>query len=153
MAENPSLEAVKGPLAGRRFEVGPGGFRLGRSSTCDIHVPDEELSRNHCLFEAAGPTGLRVTDLASANGTIVNGEPIGYIDPRYHDNIHQYFSINTAYYFRDAEGGFKRIRSIGALIRQFPERKRELRKAVDRAGYDRKRFDAACQLVLNLTSR
>ena len=64
MAENPSLEAVKGPLAGRRFEVGPGGLRLGRSSTCDIHVPDEELSRNHCLFEAAGPTGLRVTDLA-----------------------------------------------------------------------------------------
>ena len=63
MAENPSLEAVKGPLAGRRFEVGPGGLRLGRSSTCDIHVPDEELSRNHCLFEAAGPTGLRVTDL------------------------------------------------------------------------------------------
>lgn len=77
MAENPSLEAVKGPLAGRRFEVGPGGLRLGRSSTCDIHVPDGELSRNHCLFEAAGPTGLRVTDLASANGTIVNGEPIG----------------------------------------------------------------------------
>ena len=77
MAENPSLEAVKGPLAGHRFEVGPGGLRLGRSSTCDIHVPDAELSRNHCLFEAAGPTNLRVTDLASANGTIVNGESIG----------------------------------------------------------------------------
>ena len=77
MAENPSLEAVKGPLEGRMFEVGAGGLRLGRSSSCDIHVPDARLSRNHCLFEASGPTGLRVTDLASANGTLVNGEPAG----------------------------------------------------------------------------
>jgi hypothetical protein len=40
-------------------------------------MPDEELSRNHCLFEQSGESGIRVTDLASANGTFVNGEQLG----------------------------------------------------------------------------
>lgn len=62
---------------GRIFKVTSMGMRLGRSSSNDIHIPDEELSRNHCLFELA-PTGeLQITDLASANGTMVNGEKIG----------------------------------------------------------------------------
>lgn len=77
MAKRPELVILSGDLKGRRFEVGEGTLRLGRSSSNDIHVPDEELSRNHCLFEQIGETGIRVTDLASANGTMVNGEPIG----------------------------------------------------------------------------
>ena len=77
MAKRPEITIVDGPLAGRRFEVGQGGLRLGRSSSNDIHIPDEELSRNHCLFEAVGEDGIRVTDLASANGTILNGSALG----------------------------------------------------------------------------
>ena len=77
MAKRPEIVIVDGPLAGRSFEVGSGGLRLGRSSSNDIHIPDEELSRNHCLFEAVGETGVRVTDLASANGTILNGKQMG----------------------------------------------------------------------------
>ena len=65
---------TSGPMAGKRFEVGPGGVRLGRSSSNDISIPDEELSRNHCLIEQSGEAGVRITDLASANGTFVNGE-------------------------------------------------------------------------------
>ena len=64
-------------MAGTRFEVGAGGVRLGRSSSNDVSIPDEELSRNHCLFEQSGEAGIRVTDLASANGTFVNGEQLG----------------------------------------------------------------------------
>ena len=71
------LMIMNGTLAGQRFEVKEGGLRLGRSSSNDIHIPDEELSRNHCLFEQVGETGIRVTDLASANGTLVNGVPLG----------------------------------------------------------------------------
>ena len=66
-----------GALAGQRFEVKDGGLRLGRSSSNDIHIQDEELSRNHCLFEPVGEAGIRVTDLASANGTLVNGVSLG----------------------------------------------------------------------------
>lgn len=77
--KRPELMIMNGTLAGQRFEVKDGGLRLGRSSSNDIHVPDEELSRNHCLFETVGESGVRVTDLASANGTLVNGVPLGGI--------------------------------------------------------------------------
>lgn len=77
MAKRPDLIVLSGELKGRRFAVGEGSLRLGRSSSNDIHVPDEELSRNHCLFERSGETGIRLTDLASANGTFVNGTQLG----------------------------------------------------------------------------
>ena len=77
MTKRPELMIVNGELAGKRFQVKEGGLRLGRSSSNDIHIPDEELSRNHCLFEAVGESGIRLTDLASANGTIVNGQALG----------------------------------------------------------------------------
>ena len=77
MAARPELQIENGELAGRRYAVGDGGLRLGRSSSNDVQIPDEELSRNHCLFEAVGADGLRVTDLASANGTLVNGRQLG----------------------------------------------------------------------------
>ena len=68
---------LNGPLSGKRFAVPANGLRLGRSSSNDIHIPDAELSRNHCFFEAAGDGGVRLTDLASANGTSVNGKSLG----------------------------------------------------------------------------
>lgn len=77
MSKRPELVILSGELKGRRFAVGEGVLRLGRSSSNDIPIPDEELSRNHCLFEQVGETGIRVTDLASANGTVVNGTVIG----------------------------------------------------------------------------
>ena len=80
MASRPDLFITRGELKGRRFSVGEGGLRLGRSSSNDIHISDEELSRNHCLFERVGEAGIRLTDLASANGTFVNGKQLG-IDP------------------------------------------------------------------------
>ena len=77
MAKRPEIFVVDGPLAGRSFEVGEAGLRLGRSSSNDLHIPDGELSRNHCLFEAVGEAGIRLTDLASANGTFLNGKALG----------------------------------------------------------------------------
>ena len=75
--KRPELMIMSGALNGQRFAVKEGGLRLGRSSSNDIHIPDEELSRNHCLFEVVGESGIRVTDLASANGTLVNGAMLG----------------------------------------------------------------------------
>ena len=75
--KRPELLIENGDLAGKRFAVTEKGLRLGRSSSNDVHIPDEELSRNHCFFEIFGEEGLRVTDLASANGTSVNGTMIG----------------------------------------------------------------------------
>ena len=77
MGKRPDLLVTNGELAGKTFSVGAGGLRLGRSSSNDIHIADEELSRNHCLFEAVGDDVVRLTDLASANGTILNGNALG----------------------------------------------------------------------------
>ena len=71
------LVIVAGTFKGRRFGMKSGGVRLGRSSSNDISIPDEELSRNHCLFESEADGSIRLTDLARANGTYVNGESIG----------------------------------------------------------------------------
>lgn len=75
--KRPELLIETGEMSGKRFKVGDAGLRLGRSSSNDIKVPDAALSRNHCLFEASGASSVRITDLASANGTIVNGEQLG----------------------------------------------------------------------------
>ena len=75
--KTPELLMTAGRLNGRRFQVPEGGLRLGRSSANDISIPDEGLSRNHCLIERSGENALRVIDLGSANGTYVNGEAVG----------------------------------------------------------------------------
>ena len=77
MSENiPEIIVTKGPLNGSRFAVPDAGLRLGRSSTCEISIADPALSRNHCLFEVRDGM-LWVTDLASANGTLVNDDLLG----------------------------------------------------------------------------
>lgn len=75
--KRPELLIENGEFAGRRYQVGEAGLRLGRSSSNDIQIVDEELSRNHCMFEIHGEDGIRLTDLASANGTRVNGAILG----------------------------------------------------------------------------
>ena len=76
MSTQLEIRVTEGPLKGRRFSVPDEGLRLGRSSSCEISIPDPALSRNHCLFETRDG-GLWVTDLASANGTIVNEVQLG----------------------------------------------------------------------------
>ena len=72
----PELLVIAGPLKGQRFTVMEAGMRLGRSSSCEISIPDPALSRNQCLFELRDGA-IWITDLASANGTAVNGEELG----------------------------------------------------------------------------
>ena len=69
MSENipeniPEILVVQGLLKGSRFTVPEIGLRLGRSSTCEISIPDPALSRNHCLFEVRD-NALWVTDRKS----------------------------------------------------------------------------------------
>ena len=53
---------------------------VGRAPDCDIALPVDllhrDISRHHCVFELDPPT-VRVRDLDSLNGTLVNGEQIG----------------------------------------------------------------------------
>jgi eukaryotic-like serine/threonine-protein kinase len=72
------LKAKAGYLRGQEFVfVKPVHCVLGRSRTCHLQLPaDPTVSRQHCLIEM-DEHGLWAQDLASLNGTYVNGERIG----------------------------------------------------------------------------
>ena len=89
------LEVTRGPLLGKRFEFQEKDtFLFGRSSECHAHLPrgDRTASRHHFLLEV-NPPEVRLQDLGSLNGTLVNGvkyggrEPASAVDLRDGDRI------------------------------------------------------------------
>ncbi len=70
-AASPTLVALDGPFAGRRFPLA-GPLEVGREAA-GIALPfDGTASRRHAKFEPVG-TGWQVVDLGSTNGTLING--------------------------------------------------------------------------------
>jgi pSer/pThr/pTyr-binding forkhead associated (FHA) protein len=71
------LEAVSGPVAGRKIEVRAGTIlRIGRTAKSDYALgEDSYLSGQHFAVENDG-SEARVRDLGSSNGTFVNGERV-----------------------------------------------------------------------------
>ncbi len=71
------LEVLSGEDAGRIVEVPAGrAFVLGRVKGADLVVRDARASRLHAEL-VLEPDGLELTDLESANGTLVDGERVG----------------------------------------------------------------------------
>jgi transcriptional regulator with GAF, ATPase, and Fis domain len=52
--------------------AGPGRVLVGKSEACQLRLDDPEVSRRHAALELVGRR-LRVTDLGSTNGTVVDG--------------------------------------------------------------------------------
>ena len=71
------LEAVSGPVLGRRIEVRGGSIvRIGRTGKSDYPIAEDGyLSGLHFAVECDG-TQCRVRDLGSSNGTFVNGSRV-----------------------------------------------------------------------------
>lgn len=69
--ELPTLIAQEGPLKGQRWMLNK-PTTIGRESSCDIVIPDRQVSRFHVRFI---PTeeGVLLEDLDSKNGTHCNG--------------------------------------------------------------------------------
>lgn len=59
---------------GRTYAIYPGANTIGRA-TGTIVIMDPNLSRSHAQVDAA-ETGVTITDLGSANGTLVDGMPL-----------------------------------------------------------------------------
>jgi len=69
------LEGVSPGLEGKRFDVGSGGIRLGRSASCSIPIIDPMVSREHAEIRfLAG--GYVIVDLGSSHGTWVDGQQV-----------------------------------------------------------------------------
>jgi pSer/pThr/pTyr-binding forkhead associated (FHA) protein len=71
------LEAVSGPITGRKIEVRAGSIlRVGRTAKSDYAIAEDPyLSGAHFSVECDGRE-VRVRDLGSSNGTFLNGERI-----------------------------------------------------------------------------
>lgn len=67
-----SLVVTSGPAAGTEVPIEREVVSIGRGPGADLVFADEHLSREHCALEVTAD-GLRVRDLGSLNGIVVNG--------------------------------------------------------------------------------
>lgn len=67
----PVLIAQSGPLNGNRWDLDE-ELIIGRDETCHVIIHDRQVSRYHARL-SVGPNGVSLEDLASKNGTYVNG--------------------------------------------------------------------------------
>lgn len=76
-AECARLVVLSGPQQGRELVLSASGrvCKLGRGEGCDLVLADEDVSREHALFER-GAGGIVVRDLGSKNGVEVAGEKV-----------------------------------------------------------------------------
>jgi hypothetical protein len=71
---------------GDRITLGERTLSIGRSTECDIVIPDTNVSRRHAEIR---PTidGFNLVDLGSTNGSLVNGERIAQRELREGDEL------------------------------------------------------------------
>lgn len=70
--EYPILFGQSGPLNGQRWLINQ-TLMIGRDASCDILIPDRQVSRFHARLMPA-PDGVILEDLGSKNGTHCNGQ-------------------------------------------------------------------------------
>ncbi|MCC9657226.1 ATP-binding protein [Rhodopirellula halodulae] len=72
-----SLFVIRGRDQGKHFQLSPAVTRLGRESSNNVQLLDNEASRSHAEIRGDG-TGRRyeLVDLGSSNGTLVNNRKI-----------------------------------------------------------------------------
>src|SRR5215470_14137186 len=72
----PRLLVVRGPCRGQELLLAPGDVSIGRGAKNDLVLAaDTSVSRRHILIHVEEKT-VRVRDLGSENGTLLNGEPL-----------------------------------------------------------------------------
>jgi transcriptional regulator with GAF, ATPase, and Fis domain len=66
------LLVVAGPDAGARLRLAQGVARIGSAPASHLRLRDSTVSRVHCEIRV-GPSGVRITDSGSTNGTLIDG--------------------------------------------------------------------------------
>lgn len=78
------LRIEEGANAGRTFMLSAGGvYTIGREGA-DIVLDDEKVSRKHAELGLYGPNAYLLRDLASMNGTSLNGQRVDDKSPLKH---------------------------------------------------------------------
>jgi FHA domain len=87
MADTSGWRIQQVSLLNRVFAISRGAFEkpgpvtLGRTDASDIVIPDDSVSKRHCVFEA-GPGGVTIMDAGSTNGTMVGKTVLEPNQPR-----------------------------------------------------------------------
>ncbi len=81
------LSVIEGDLKGKSFDItGVGTYTIGRRD-CDIVLDDEKVSRKHASIIIVQADRYAVQDLASRNGTFVNGVRLSRRNLQHNDLI------------------------------------------------------------------
>ena len=71
----------------KEFQFAQGPIQIGRAADCHVFLPDRTVSKKHALIACDGDGKWHVQDLASANKTYLNGEPIAQAELKTGDSI------------------------------------------------------------------
>src|SRR5215213_5242647 len=84
-----TLTVTSGTLAGRTYDLETGFLTVGRSENCTVRFDPstERIASKQHAFTEARPDGYYLTDNASTNGTLLNGERIERAKLSSGDNI------------------------------------------------------------------
>lgn len=80
------LLVISGPAAGTEHPIEAPSTTVGRSPEADLRLDDSSLSQEHAVFEYADGA-LRIRDLNSTNGTVVNGSEVTVAELKHGDRI------------------------------------------------------------------
>jgi VWFA-related protein len=78
------LIAIGGPMVGQQFRVFGDQAVIGRGSEADVRIADDgEISRRHAKLFRTEEGDFAIVDMASTNGTLLNGKKVN--QARVHD--------------------------------------------------------------------
>jgi pSer/pThr/pTyr-binding forkhead associated (FHA) protein len=77
---------IQGPDRTLLIPLDAGPMHVGRGLAADLRLEDNSVSRRHAII-VARPSGARILDDRSANGTLVNGRRVQQADLRDGDVI------------------------------------------------------------------
>ncbi|HPL81714.1 MAG TPA: FHA domain-containing protein [Anaerolineaceae bacterium] len=72
--EDPVLIANNSSLDGQQWVI-TDTLVIGRDASCDVVIPDRQVSRRHARITKSGAI-VMLEDLGSKNGTYLNGQPL-----------------------------------------------------------------------------
>jgi len=106
--KKPILVCIEGPSKGKTYPVA-GVTVIGREPEREVHVEDQAVSRKHAKIEVS-PNGYVITDLGSANGTAVNGNPLGGTRPLHNGAVIKVGQTVLRFEFKGEEKAVEKMR-------------------------------------------
>jgi DNA-binding CsgD family transcriptional regulator len=122
----PYLEVMRGMDGGAPVRLAPGTVVVGRDDSADITFAADGVSRKHARLTIESTGEVRVVDLASRNGTYLNGRRVEQASLRDGDEL-RLGSVGLR--LRYVGGNTAGVAGSGAAIPELPLSARELEVA------------------------